>query len=110
MTCNPNDPNAHFPIHSQPPNFQPASTAPTEEHARMTARAGEVVRLLEVLRNDTPIFPSSHLPSFPPHPHPHPLDAVTMVSVKGVGSSLEIAIMDVDMPDRAPKRPYEAGA
>jgi len=61
ITFNPNDPNAHFPIHSQPPNFQPAFTAPTEELTRMTARAGEVIRLLEVLRDDTPIFPSSFL-------------------------------------------------
>ena len=56
ITFDPNDPNAHFPIHSQPPNFQPSFTAPTEELARMKARAGEVIRLLEVLRNDT------HLP------------------------------------------------
>jgi len=63
ITFNPNDPNAHLPIHSQPPNFQPTFTAPTEQLARMTARAGEVIRLLEVLRNDTPIFPSSLLSS-----------------------------------------------
>jgi len=35
----------------------------TEELARMTARAGEVIRLLEVLRNDIPIFPSPLLSS-----------------------------------------------
>ena len=51
-------------------------------------------------------YPSSHLPSSPPHPHLHSLEAVTMGSVKGVGSSLGIAIMDVDMLDRAPKRPW----
>jgi hypothetical protein len=39
------------------PNLQP----PTEELARMTTRAGEVIRLLEVLRNDTPVFPASLL-------------------------------------------------
>jgi len=29
-----------------------------------------------------------------------------MGSVRGVGSSLGMAIMDVDMPDRAPARPW----
>jgi len=41
------------------PNLQP----PTEELTRMTARAGEVIRLLELLRNDTPVFPASLLSS-----------------------------------------------
>jgi len=93
MTFNPNDPNAHFPIHSQPPNFQPAFTAP---HRR--ARLDDSPR-----RRSHPSPRSSqerhtHLPLFPPllhtHPHPHSLDAVTMRSVKGVGSSLGMAIMD----------------
>ncbi|KAG2341285.1 hypothetical protein BDR05DRAFT_466835 [Suillus weaverae] len=76
----------------------------------MTARAGEVVRLLEALRNDTPIFPASLLSTFGPHAlvsvHPHSLEA----GVKGhiaSSSSLGMGIMDVDAPDRAPKRPWE---
>jgi hypothetical protein len=71
------------------PHLQP----PTEELARMTARAGTT-------------HPSSPLPSSPPHPHPHSLDAVIMGSVKGVGSSLGMAIMDEDMPGLALKRPW----
>ena len=92
------------------PHLQP----PTEELAQMAARASEVVRLLEALRNDTPIFPSSLLSSTSTSApnalvpvHPHSLDVVTMGTVKGVGSSLGMAIMDVDTPDRAPKRPWE---
>lgn len=104
-------------LQSSNPHLQP----PAEELAEMTARAGEVVRLLEALRNDTPIFPSSLLstsaspstftsPSGPASHalvsvHPHSLEAV-----KGhlsSSSSLGMGIMDVDAPDRAPKRPWE---
>jgi hypothetical protein len=38
------------------------------------------------------------------HPH-HSLDSLN--AVKSTGSSLGMAIMDVDAPDRAPKRPWE---
>lgn len=86
------------------PHLQP----PPDELAEMTARAVEVVRLLEALRHDTPIFASSLLSSTPGSNtlvsmHPQSLDIV-----KSVGStSLGMAIMDVDAPDRAPKRPWE---
>ncbi|KAG1723641.1 hypothetical protein EDB19DRAFT_348745 [Suillus lakei] len=84
----------------------------------MTARAGEVVRLLDALRSDTPILPSSLLststsiftaPSgphalVPVHPHSS-LEAT--VKVQSSSSSLGMGIMDVDAPDRAPKRPWE---
>lgn len=98
-------------LQSSNPHIQP----PAEELAEMTARAGEVVRLLEALRNDTPIFASSLLSasaftSTSGHAlvsvHSHSLEA----AVKGhmtSSSSLGMGIMDVDAPDRAPKRPWE---
>ncbi|KAG2081100.1 hypothetical protein BD769DRAFT_1684362 [Suillus cothurnatus] len=99
-------------LQSSNPHVQPSA----EELAEMTARAGEVVRLLEALRNDAPIFPSSLLSASAftstsgSHAlvsvHPHSSEA----AVKGYmtsSSSLGLGIMDVDAPDRAPKRPWE---
>lgn len=99
-------------LQSSNPHLQP----PAEELAEMTARAGEVVRLLEALRNDIPIFPSSLLSASaftsPPGPHalvsvhPHALEAAVKGHINS-SSSLGMGIMDIDAPDRAPKRPWE---
>jgi hypothetical protein len=89
------------------PHMQP----PAEQLAEMTARASEVVRLLDALKNDTHISAASLLSSTSTHntlvsvhSH-HSLDSLN--AVKSAGSSLGMAIMDVDAPDRAPKRPWE---
>jgi len=71
----------------------------------MRARAEEVVRLLDALKNDTPVFASSlHFSTSTSDTlvsvHPHSLE-------KGVGPNMGMGIMDVDAPDRAPKRPWE---
>jgi len=92
-------------VQTSGPLLQPSP----EELAEMMARAGEVVRLLEALRNDTPIFASTLFSSTSTSNTlipVHSLDAANAMSaIKGSG--LGMAIMDVDAPDRAPKRPWE---
>jgi len=72
ITFDPNDPNAHFPIHSQPPNFQPAFTTP---HRRARTDVGPRRRSHPSPRSSQERH--THLPLFLPLLHIHILIHLT---------------------------------